>query len=237
MWWKKNRWKVLLPLLAAALLAAAFWYGGNAPGQRGWRVDSGTAPPSAAATPSPAPAPSPSGTPGAAPPELTPASAPLPSPTPSPSASPAPSPAQTPAPASETPSGGPVCTLSISCADVLEHMDWLAAGVEEVLPEDGWILPSTQWSFQPGDSVFDVLRDVCRDRGIPLEFSGTPLAQTVYIEGIQNLYEFDCGELSGWTYQVNGEYPDYSCSLYPLQDGDSVVWLFTCNRTEQSESA
>ena len=36
-WFKKNKWKVLLPLLAAAVLAAAFWYGSSAPGARGWQ--------------------------------------------------------------------------------------------------------------------------------------------------------------------------------------------------------
>lgn len=36
-WLKKNKWKILIPLLALAVLAAAFWYGGNVPGVRGWR--------------------------------------------------------------------------------------------------------------------------------------------------------------------------------------------------------
>ena len=36
-WPKKNKWKILIPLLALAVLAAAFWYGGNSPGARGWR--------------------------------------------------------------------------------------------------------------------------------------------------------------------------------------------------------
>ena len=39
MWWKKNRWKVILPVLVAAVLAAAFWYGGGAPGMQGWTVE------------------------------------------------------------------------------------------------------------------------------------------------------------------------------------------------------
>ena len=28
MWWKKNKWKVIVPVLIVAVLAAAFWYGG-----------------------------------------------------------------------------------------------------------------------------------------------------------------------------------------------------------------
>lgn len=35
MWWKKNQWKVLLPVLIVAILAAAFWIGGDNPAARG----------------------------------------------------------------------------------------------------------------------------------------------------------------------------------------------------------
>ena len=28
-----------------------------------------------------------------------------------------------------------------------------------------------------------------------------------YVEGIGNLYEFDCGSESGWMYKVNGWFP------------------------------
>lgn len=38
MWWKKNKWKVIVPVLIVAVLAAAFWYGGGAPGLQGWNV-------------------------------------------------------------------------------------------------------------------------------------------------------------------------------------------------------
>ena len=53
--------------------------------------------------------------------------------------------------------------------------------------------------------------------------------ESAYIEGINNLYEFDCGELSGWIYSVNGDYPSYGCALYKLKDGDAVMWQYTCD--------
>ena len=34
MWWRQNKWKIIVPVLIAAVLAAAFWYGGGAPGLR-----------------------------------------------------------------------------------------------------------------------------------------------------------------------------------------------------------
>lgn len=36
MWWKKHKWKVIVAFVAAAILAFAFWYGGDAPGSQGW---------------------------------------------------------------------------------------------------------------------------------------------------------------------------------------------------------
>ena len=39
MWWKQHKWKVIVPVLIVAVLAAAFWYGGNAPGLQGWTVE------------------------------------------------------------------------------------------------------------------------------------------------------------------------------------------------------
>ena len=39
MFWKKHKWKVIVPVLLIAALAFAFWYGGAAPGLQGWRVE------------------------------------------------------------------------------------------------------------------------------------------------------------------------------------------------------
>ena len=74
-----------------------------------------------------------------------------------------------------------------------------------------------------------VLQQVCQDNKIHMEFSSTPIYNSAYIEGIGNLYEFDCGELSGWMYAVNDWFPNYGCSRYQLQDGDVVTWQYTCD--------
>ena len=52
---------------------------------------------------------------------------------------------------------------------------------------------------------------------------------TAYIEGIDNVYEFDRGQGSGWMYRVNGIFPDRGAGVVPLQDGDRVEWLYTTN--------
>ena len=123
----------------------------------------------------------------------------------------------------------PTCTVSISCAAILENLDRLNAEKADLIPADGVLLAPTAVEFTEGESVFNVLKRVCRKNKIHMEFSETPVYQSAYIEGIGNLYEFDCGEGSGWMYRVNGEFPNYGCSRYTLADGDTVEWVYTCD--------
>jgi len=121
------------------------------------------------------------------------------------------------------------CTFSIECSTILNNLDKLDPAKLEMVPSGGVILSRTTVTFSEGESVFDVLQRLCRNYGIHLESSWTPMYNSAYIEGIHNLYEFDCGELSGWMYRVNGWYPNYGCSRYQLKDGDVVEWRFTCD--------
>ncbi|MDO4977370.1 MAG: DUF4430 domain-containing protein [Eubacteriales bacterium] len=121
------------------------------------------------------------------------------------------------------------CTISINCSTILKNMDNLTAGKEEFVPSNGWILKATKVEFAEGDSVHDVLQAVCKAYGIHLESSFTPAYNSAYVEGINQLYEFDCGELSGWMFNVNGWFPNYGCSKYTVQDGDAINWVYTCD--------
>ena len=118
------------------------------------------------------------------------------------------------------------CKFSIICTALVGN-DELDPEKRELVPADGIILPETEVVFYDGESVFNLLRRVCRQNSIHLEFVDTPLYNTAYIEGIGNLYEFDAGDLSGWLYSVNDWYPNYGSSRYKLRDGDVVVWEYT----------
>lgn len=124
---------------------------------------------------------------------------------------------------------GNTCTISISCATILNKLDDLTQGKQALVPADGWLLEPTQVEFNEGESVFHILRRTCKQQMIHMEFEDTPIYNSAYIEGIGNLYEFDCGELSGWKYRVNGRFPNYGCSQYPVQSGDVIEWLYTCD--------
>ena len=121
------------------------------------------------------------------------------------------------------------CAISIECSNILDNMDNLKKTKEEFIPEDGWILKETEVAFQGGETVFDVLKKVCGENGIHMSSKYTPLYKSYYIEGINQLYEMDCGKNSGWMYSVNGKYPNYGCSEYKLKNGDKIEWRYTCD--------
>lgn len=121
------------------------------------------------------------------------------------------------------------CTFSIECSTILNNLEMLDPDKLEIVPSGGVILPKTTVIFYEGESVFDVLQRLCKEKGIHMEAEWTPIYNSAYVEGIHNLYEFDCGALSGWMYKVNGWYPNYGSSRYQLKDGDVVEWRYTCD--------
>lgn len=130
---------------------------------------------------------------------------------------------------SDTTQTANTCTISIRCDTILEHLDTLRPGKEDLVPADGWLLKPLTVEFNEGESVFHILRRVCKQQKLHMEFADTPVYNSAYIEGIGNLYEFDCGELSGWKYRVNGCFPNVGCSQSFVQSGDVIEWLYTCD--------
>lgn len=121
------------------------------------------------------------------------------------------------------------CKISIECSTILNNMDDLNKAKSDFVPSDGWILYQSEVEYTPGETVYDVLYRVCRATNIHMEASYTPAYSSYYVEGINQLYEFDCGELSGWMYSVNGWFPNYGCSKYEVSDNDVIEWRYTCD--------
>ena len=79
----------------------------------------------------------------------------------------------------------------------------------------------TPYSVKKGTSVYELLKKT------GLDIKVTRSAYGVYVKAIEGLAEFDEGSGSGWMYRVNGNFPNYSASLYSLSKGDYVEWLYT----------
>lgn len=124
-------------------------------------------------------------------------------------------------------------SIEIRCDTLARDLSKLEdPALEAYVPSDGTILPTTKVTVKEGSTVFDVLNKVCRDKNIQVESRYTPAYGSYYVEGINYLYEFDGGNLSGWMYKVNCWFPNYGCSSYTLKEGDSIVWAYTCDLGE-----
>lgn len=119
------------------------------------------------------------------------------------------------------------CTFVIECKTILDNKDKLKKGLEKYVPDDAVIFSKTV-GFDSGESVYDILRRICDENSIQMEASYTPAFSSYYVEGINNLYEFDCGQGSGWMYSVNGIFPNYGCSSYKPANNDKIAFRYTC---------
>ena len=129
---------------------------------------------------------------------------------------------------SNTGSGTYTRTVEISCDTILPNLDQLEEGKAPYVPADGLILKEVTVSFESGETVFEILKRVCENAQIQLEFSWNAFYDSYYVEGINHLYEFDCGAESGWIYRINDGFPNYGSSSYEVQNGDRILWVYTC---------
>ena len=140
---------------------------------------------------------------------------------------PAPALQEAPAPAAEEEQAA--CTLSITCAVLLDRLDQLEEGVRELVPADGVLLPPTAVELEEGDSVFDLLQRACREASIHMEYTDTPGYGSAYIAGIGNLPELAAGPLPGRLYPANRTPPHKGCPGAAAAPGDRVEWVYTCD--------
>lgn len=118
-------------------------------------------------------------------------------------------------------------TLAIRCDTIA------GKGGSEYVPADGVILEAEEYSIEEGDTVYDVLLEATAKHKIHVETTGGP--DSVYVQGINHIYEFSHGDLSGWLYYVNGETSSLGCGEYKLSDGDIIQWLYTCEMGKDIE--
>lgn len=123
--------------------------------------------------------------------------------------------------------------LTIDCSTILNNYNDLDTALqsEKYVPSDGKILKKSEYVLRSSDSAFDILSRAVKHNKIQMEFQGADQnsLKTVYIQGINYLYEFSCGPLSGWMYKVNGRFPQQGCSAYKLKDGDNIEFVYSCN--------
>ena len=76
---------------------------------------------------------------------------------------------------------------------------------------------SATLTLSEGSTVYDALRAM----GVSVGGS------SYYVSSINGLAEKACGATSGWTYSVNGVFPNKACGRYVLTGGESVRWVYS----------
>jgi len=92
-------------------------------------------------------------------------------------------------------------------------------------PEDEGVIYTGNYTYKENMTVMSLLIDIHETEGLLLDYSGS--GDATYINGIDNLYEFDYGPLSGWLYGVNGTFPLKSVGAFQLSPGDEVTFYYT----------
>lgn len=116
--------------------------------------------------------------------------------------------------------------ITITCSKVIDNPD---LSTDAGLPENGIIL-DTYVAVKDGDSVFTALKAAADDNGISISYTGSK--GSVYVAGINELYEKQCGRYSGWKFSINNVYPNVGCGGYALSDGDSILFGYTATHTD-----
>lgn len=92
----------------------------------------------------------------------------------------------------------------------------------------GDILPLTSVPIYSGSTAYDAL--ITAAKKFELIVGANGVGEYAYIKSINGISELQHGDLSGWTYTVNGEYPAVGCGAYELKDGDKVCFIYTTDR-------
>lgn len=113
------------------------------------------------------------------------------------------------------------CTVTIDCLPLQDTPELVSEKTRVLIPED-YIFVKKEVTFLEGSSAYDVLIRVMQGEKLHYEADSTN-----YIFAISNIYSGDCGEMSGWLYEVNGESPMVGAADYKLQDGDALRIYYT----------
>lgn len=84
------------------------------------------------------------------------------------------------------------------------------------------LVESIDIDYKEGDTAYTVLK---RLLGNKVDSIGS--GENLYVQGIDELYEFDKGSQSGWVYAVNRSMPQVSAGIFDIKAGDEIIWHYT----------
>lgn len=118
-------------------------------------------------------------------------------------------------------------TVSIDILTGLRNLNAFSSNMRGRIPSNGYFLNPTKISITPGESVWDVTQRAANQYGISIRKEFTPKYNSIYIQAINGIGEYNGGERSGWMYNINGIYPNRGASAIKVKDGDTIQWRYT----------
>lgn len=119
-----------------------------------------------------------------------------------------------------------VCTVQVECKAILGKKNKFKKDAS-LIPSDGVILSPVKVYLDDGATAYDALKKACDENGTALNVQNSSFGG-VYVVGIGEICEKDCGAQSGWVYTVNGQSPSTGLSNYKVKNGDTLVLSYVC---------
>lgn len=124
------------------------------------------------------------------------------------------------------PEGMYSCLVTIDASTAFNNPG-LDDAIRNELRNNGMILNKVKMASAATQSVTEIFTVACSLSNIVVDIESGDFGS--FIKGIGGLYNGDCGESSYWLLRINGEYPDVGADSITVNDGDEIVWIYTCD--------
>lgn len=134
------------------------------------------------------------------------------------------------------PTGSTTCTVSFTLVGDTDHDD----EIKHIYKQDGgtgrtW-LAAQSLSTPTGSRAFDVFDKALTQAGYQYHELGESYIRDIVTPAGVTLSDFDNGKKSGWMYIVNGASPSVGLRDYKVSNGDSIVFFYTDDYTNETGS-
>lgn len=123
---------------------------------------------------------------------------------------------------------GDVCYVTVDCHTAVANAA-LSAEKREVLPKDGMVLDHAAVSVKEGMNALEAFEAAMKENKLQYELQVSSFTGTTYVEGACNLYSLDCGDLSGWLFSFDGEFPPVGMADTPVKKDSQILLIYSCD--------
>ena len=121
---------------------------------------------------------------------------------------------------------GDVCYVTIDCHTAVSSAE-LSGDIRELQPENGMVLEKYAVGITEGMNAMEAFEATCKANKLQFEYA--TMSGMKYVDGINNLYSYDCGDLSGWYSLYNGESPSVGMSEIRVEKDAELLLIYSCD--------